>query len=142
MSQKQRTLVLLLAVFAMAPAQGLESNPDLNTLLTLTSEAESTNCLRNRAFRSTYVLNKEHVLFIGSRAAWINKLPDRCAGLRNNQTLVFDGYAKKICASDTVQGRYPQSGVSTGRCPLGPFIEIEKAKGRELQRAARKGAFD
>ena len=99
--------------------------------------AESSNCLRMRAYRSVEILDDRHLLFIGKRKMWVNELRNRCASLRPDQILMFERRGSKICETDRVSGRdrHHMPGNFYGSCLLGRFAEIDEQQALALRDA-------
>ena len=127
------TLLALVACAAAPPAENAEVRAEaIEDILTqpLADEeyAEAQRCLATHAYRNVRVLDDQHVLFEGSGdRAWVNRLRNRCVGLRPNVTLRFRLRDNRVCnldsfeAVDTFFGRWDRTSAS---CTLGDFMPV------------------
>lgn len=90
--------------------------------------AESARCLPTHAYRNVRVLDDQHVLFDGpGDRAWLNRLRNRCSGLRTNATLRFRLRDNRVCeldtfeAVDTILGGFDRVSAT---CSLGSFDPV------------------
>ncbi len=96
----------------------------------LSSEAytgDEERCLSSFAYRSIDVLDDQHVLFRGSGdKMWLNKLRQRCIGLRKDETLRFELRNNRVCDLDNFQAldSFGLGGQISGNCVLGKFTPV------------------
>ena len=114
----------------------------LETILTETlpesAYRDTTRCLWANAYRSVEVLSDRYLIFQGKRdRVWINRLRNRCRGLRNDQILVFKRYGTRLCDTDQVSGSSRGFGISAS-CMLGEFEEIDEQRANALKEAFRQ----
>lgn len=100
----------------------------LSTPLEEGEYAEAVRCLAPQAYRSVRVLDDEHVLFEGpGDRAWLNRLRNRCVGLRPHATLRFRMRDSRLCELDTFEAVDTMlRGVDrvSATCSLGSFIPV------------------
>jgi hypothetical protein len=126
--------VMALAGCAAAPAEEqAEARVEaIDDILTQPLEdedyAESVRCLPTHAYRNVRVLDDQHVLFDGpGDRAWLNRLRNRCSGLRTNATLRFRLRDNRVCeldtfeAVDTIFGAFDRVSAT---CSLGSFTPV------------------
>lgn len=88
---------------------------------------EGERCLSTYAYRSVDVLDDQHVLFKGSGdKMWLNKLRQRCLGLRPDETLRFEIRNNRVCDLDSFQSvhTFLYSAQTSGNCTLGKFTPV------------------
>jgi len=99
---------------------------------------EMSRCLWTTNYRTVEVLNDRYLIFRGSKQrVWINRLRNRCHGLRKNQILIFERSGMRLCSTDTVSSSSFGFGI-TARCMLGEFEEIDELRADALEEALRK----
>jgi hypothetical protein len=90
--------------------------------------AESVRCLATHAYRNVRVLDDQHVLFDGpGERAWLNRLRNRCPGLRSNATLRFRLRENRVCELDTFEAVDTMLGGLdrvSATCSLGSFSPV------------------
>lgn len=89
--------------------------------------AAEERCLSTYRYRNVEVIDDEHVLFRGSGdKMWLNKLRNRCLGLRRNDTLSFELRDNRVCDLDTFDAVDLTGFVSraSGTCTLGTFTVV------------------
>ena len=104
---------------------------------------EGVRCLPVYSYNSVEVLDNRHVLFKGSGGKlWLNRLRNRCPGLRRNDTLKFDVRATQLCNLDTFES-IQLSGIGPTRtsatCSLGEFVPITKEQLEGIKAALQNG---
>ncbi len=142
----------LLAWFVLATAAAAASEPSatdkqtkaerIEAILTETlPESEyrdTTRCLWANAYRSVEVLSDRYLIFQGNHdRVWINRLRNRCHGLRKDQTLIIERFGMRLCSTDQVSGSSRGFGI-TSRCMLGEFEEIDEQRANALKEAFRQ----
>ncbi len=142
----------LLAWFVLATAAVADSEPSatdkqtkaerIEAILTETlPESEyrdTTRCLWANAYRSVEVLSDRYLIFQGKHdRVWINRLRNRCHGLRKDQILVFKRFGMRLCDTDQVSGSSRGFGI-TASCMLGEFEEIDEQRADALKEAFRQ----
>ena len=136
-------LAVAVAVAAEPPATDKQSKAErLETILTETlPESEyrdTTRCLWANAYRSIEVLSDRYLIFQGNHdRVWINRLRNRCHGLRKDQTLIIERFGMRLCSTDQVSGSSRGFGI-TSRCMLGEFEEIDEQRANALKEAFRQ----
>ena len=66
--------------------------------------AEQVRCLATYTYNSVEILDSRHVVFKGPGGRyWLNRLRNRCLGLRRNDTLKFELRTSQICDLDTFE---------------------------------------
>ena len=99
---------------------------------------EMSRCLWANNYRSVEVLNDRYLIFRGNKdRVWINRLRNRCHGLRKNQILVFERTGMRLCSTDTVSTHSYGFGISA-RCMLGEFEKIDELRADALEEALRQ----
>ena len=112
---------------------------DVETILTETSPASAygdlTNCIRSASYRKIEVLDDRHLLFIGRRAVWLNRLRQRCR-LHGDVIFVIEPSSSRLCDLDRVTG-HDRFGISSwrGTCILGEFQKIDPQQAAALKEA-------
>lgn len=88
---------------------------------------DATRCLGRVRSYQTVILDDEHLLFKSStgRRAWLNRMTNKCVGLRPSMVLVFRSTGSRRCALDSVHGVESGGfGIQSARCMLGKFEPI------------------
>jgi hypothetical protein len=89
---------------------------------------EAVRCLTPQAYRNVRVLDDQHVLFEGpGDRAWLNRLRNRCIGLRPHATLRFRMRDSRICDLDTFEAvDTMMRGMDrvSATCSLGRFMPV------------------
>ncbi len=105
--------------------------------------AEEVRCLSTHSYRSVEVLDPEHVLFEGTGdRVWVNKLRNRCVGLRRNDTLRFELRDNRVCNLDSFEAVDSFLWFwerTSGTCTLGNFIPVTPEQVAALKAALRDG---
>jgi hypothetical protein len=106
--------------------------------------ARHERCLFPRTYRSVEILDKRHLLFVGTRDdLWLNQLRVDCIGLRKDSMLVFEVREQSLCDMDSFRSA-PRNGGMTGEfgahCTLGHFEPITPAQADFLRDAFSKRA--
>lgn len=88
--------------------------------------AEEQRCLSSYAYRNVDVIDEEHVVFRGNGdKLWINKLRQRCIGLRDNDILSFEMRGPRVCDLDTFEAISPSLySIPGAKCSLGKFQPV------------------
>jgi hypothetical protein len=87
------------------------------------------SCLRTANIYSSYVLDDQTMLFETEHGVvYINRLPDRCHGLKVSDGYSYNPTAGEICKLDFIRVLESSYGATIS-CGLGDFIEL---KGIEL----------
>ncbi len=92
------------------------------------SDAKSVRCLSTTIYDNIDVIDDRRLLFRGSaKKAWVNNLRNRCPGLREDDTLLFEVRNTQACSMDRVSpidasfNFWTRTGPS---CTLGEFQEV------------------
>lgn len=122
---------------AAAQLQYILDNP-----LKESAYTDSDRCLFGRTYRSVEILDRRHLLFVGSRDdRWLNQLRMDCVGLRSDSVLIFDMRDHGLCDLDGVRG-VPRNasfgGDFVAHCTLGKFERITPAQADQLRMALSK----
>ncbi|MFN3231483.1 MAG: hypothetical protein ACE363_04910 [Alphaproteobacteria bacterium] len=82
---------------------------------------EIENCIRSNRIKETKILDNETILFRTVGNTWyLNKLPQRCGGLRIENSFAYStGGTTLLCSVDTIRTRFAP-------CGLGHFERIER----------------
>ena len=88
--------------------------------------AQSRRCLANSRYRRIDVITDQALAFVGrGDTVWLNILPHRCHGLRQNMVLAVEQTGMRVCSRDRIRGLARASTqVVTGACALGPFQSL------------------
>lgn len=111
----------------------------LNTPLSAAEYQAAERCLSSHDFRSVEVLDDRHVLFEGRGGrVWLNRLKNRCIGLRRDDTLRFSRHSGRLCALDSFEAvdefasRWSRT---SGICSLGEFHPVTREQVEALETA-------
>lgn len=90
--------------------------------------AQSRRCLANARYRRIDIITDEALAFIGrGDTVWLNMLPHRCHGLRQDMVLAVEQSSMRVCARDRIRGLARVSAqVATSACALGPFQPLPR----------------
>jgi len=90
--------------------------------------AEQIRCLATYTYNSVEVLDNRHVVFKGTGGRlWLNRLRNRCLGLRRYDTLKFELRSSQVCDLDTFESISTSLGGPTrisATCSLGTFTPM------------------
>lgn len=103
--------------------------------------AAEERCLSTYTYRNVEVIDDEHVLFHGSGdKIWLNKLRNRCLGLRRNDTLSFELRDNRVCDLDTFEAVDLTGFVSrsSGTCTLGTFTAVTPEQVESIKAAVEE----
>jgi hypothetical protein len=104
---------------------------------------EAVRCLSPHAYRNVRVLDDQHVLFEGSgERAWLNRLRNRCIGLRPNATLRFRMRDSRLCELDTFEAVDTMlRGMDrvSATCSLGRFTPVTPEQVEAIRGAVDEG---
>jgi hypothetical protein len=102
--------------------------------------AEEERCLSSRAYNHVDVLDDQHVLFKGSGdKLWLNKLRNRCVGLRSHDILRFKMRDNRVCDLDTFEGVSSfMWNTSSGICSLGKFTPVTSEQVEAIELAVKE----
>lgn len=83
-------------------------------------------CLSTHVYDQVDILDDQHVVFRGrGDKLWLNKLRNRCIGLKRNDVLQFRVRDSRICDLDTFEGVDSLLwGIRSGTCTLGTFRPV------------------
>ena len=87
------------------------------------------NCISRSAIRRTEVIDDYSIVFYMShQKIYLNRLPNRCSGLRSARTFSYRATGSQLCNVDTIKvvrsmGGRPDTGPS---CGLGKFRPVTK----------------
>jgi len=87
------------------------------------------NCISRSAIRRTEVIDDRTIVFYMShQKIYLNRLPNRCSGLRSARTFSYRATGSQLCNVDTIKvvrsmGGRPNTGPS---CGLGKFRPVTK----------------
>ena len=87
------------------------------------------NCISRSAIRRTEVIDDRTIVFYMShQKIYLNRLPNRCSGLRSARTFSYRATGSQLCNVDTIKvvrsmGGRPDTGPS---CGLGKFRPVTK----------------
>ena len=91
---------------------------------------EGIRCLPVYSYNSVDILDNRHVVFEGTGGKlWLNRLRNRCTGLRRNDTLKFDVRTSQLCSLDTFEAislNVVGPTRTSATCSLGEFMPISK----------------
>ncbi|MCZ6619773.1 MAG: DUF6491 family protein [Gammaproteobacteria bacterium] len=112
----------------------------LNETLPESEYRDTTRCLPTSHYRKIEILSDRYLIFRGrGERVWINRLRNRCHGLRKNQILVFKRFGMNLCGTDQVTGRDRGFGIGgSATCMLGEFEEINERRADALKEAFRQ----
>jgi len=129
-SRVSRTAIpgVLLAVIAMAGDDSSNGSQEESG-----SESDEyfqlENCISRSAIRRTEVIDDRTIVFYMShQKIYLNRLPNRCSGLRSARTFSYRATGSQLCNVDTIKvvrsmGGRPNTGPS---CGLGKFRPVTK----------------
>jgi len=102
--------------------------------------AEEERCLSRHYYDHVDVLDDQHVLFKGSGdKLWLNKLRNRCVGLRSNDILQFRMRDNRVCDLDTFEAVSSfMWGVRSGTCSLGKFSPVTPEQVEAIEVAVKE----
>jgi len=104
----------------------------------------SDRCLFQRTYRSIEILDRRHLLFVGSRDdLWLNQLRVDCIGLQRDSVLVFEMRQGSLCDLDNFRGvarNAPGGEFGNAHCTLGHFERITPQQAGQLRIALAKHA--
>ena len=137
--------VLTIAVVAGAEPSAADKQTKAERLEAILTETlpesdyrEMTRCLSTHAYRNVEILSDRYLLFKGTHdRVWVNRLRQRCSGLRRNVVLQFRLSGSNICANDLVSVWNPLFRSIGASCALGQFEEIDEQRAVALQKAFR-----
>lgn len=90
--------------------------------------AKEVRCLATYTYNSVEVLDSRHVVFKGTGGRfWLNRLRNRCLGLRRYDTLKFELRGSQICDLDSFESISISLGAPTrtsAMCSLGTFTPM------------------
>ena len=97
-------------------------------------------CLSTRYYDHVDVLDDQHVLFKGSGdKLWLNKLRNRCVGLRRNDVLQFRMRDSRVCDLDTFEAVSSfMWGIRSGTCSLGTFTPVTPEQVEAIEVAVKE----
>ncbi len=144
----------LLIVLLLAGCAGEATKPDyeaqeesidqiLSQPLAEEDYAEQTRCLATYLYDSIEILDNRHVVFKGSGGKlWLNRLRNRCIGLRRNDTLKFRLHTSQLCDLDSFQA-ISLSAVggalqTSATCSLGTFTTMTQEQLDAVKAALEK----
>ncbi len=148
-------LRLLLLAFLLAGCASEASKPDyeaqeesidqiLSEPLGEAEYTEGVRCLPVYSYNSVDILDNRHVVFKGTGGRlWLNRLRNRCTGLRRNDTLKFDVRASQLCSLDTFEAislNVVGPTRTSATCSLGEFMPITKEQLDGIKAALEGGA--
>ncbi len=97
---------------------------------------EADNCVYAREVEQFEILDNETLLLYGKLdKIWLNRLGNRCAGLRDNMAVYLERYGSQICANDRFSARRHGDSGPAARCRLGAFEPISKEQIPALKQA-------
>lgn len=145
-----RLIVLVTAGYFLsgctsAPS-ALEEDRSVEQLLSELPDRESwgasERCLRTWEYRRVEILDNKHLLFYGAHGkVWLNRLRQRCVGLRPSATLRFDLHSGQVCNLDSVTAIEPRLWFwdrVSGTCSLGSFEPLPLAQAELLKDQMRR----
>ena len=99
------------------------------------------NCIRRAAIRNTDIVDDRTIIFyMNQQKIYVNRLPNRCSGLRNARTFAYRTTGSELCNVDTIKvvrsmGRRPDVGPSCGLGMFRPVTkeEVEMIKNKEAE---------
>jgi hypothetical protein len=90
-------------------------------------DAETRRCLPRSQIRRIETVDDRTLIFhMRDRSQYVNHLPYRCAGLKNN-SFIHETSLNAYCDLDIISVVDMRIGMRLGSCPLGPFEKIEPA---------------
>ena len=116
------------AVFAAGCAQqeAPAERPVVAPAAKVTGPAES--CISLAQLRDSRIRDDWTIDFMrDGKRAWRNTLPNRCPGLRSNDSFAYETSLSQLCSTDIIYvltqiGGRPQRGAA---CGLGQFVPVE-----------------
>lgn len=120
--------LLLVLPFAFAAAQDLDDD-------------NAERCIRLNQLDNTEIIDDRNILFyMRGDQAYLNTLPNRCPGLREERTFMYRTTLSQLCDLDVITVLYNQGfGFTPGAsCGLGRFYPITKAEADALKEGERK----
>ena len=109
------------------------------------SEYSATDrCLFPRTYQSVEILDRRHLLFVGSRdgSLWLNQLRMDCIGLRRDSVLIFEMHQDSLCDLDNFRGMARDATMSNAfgfaHCTLGNFERVTPWQAGQLRMALAK----
>ncbi len=104
--------------------------------------AEQVRCLATYTYNSVEILDSRHVVFKGPGGRyWLNRLRNRCLGLRRNDTLKFALRTSQICDLDTFEAISIAVGSPTrtsATCSLGTFTPMTEDQLKAVKAALER----
>jgi hypothetical protein len=104
---------------------------------------EAVRCLSPHSYRNVRVLDDRHVLFEGpGERVWLNRLRNRCIGLRPNATLRFRMRDTRVCELDTfeaVDSFLRGMDRVSATCSLGRFMPVTPEQVEAIRGAVDEG---
>jgi len=109
--------------------------------------SDSDRCLFPRTYQSIEILDRRHLLFVGTRdgTLWLNQLRMDCIGLRRDSVLIFEAHQESLCDLDSFRSVARNATMSNdfgyAHCTLGHFERITPQQAGQLRIAlAKRGA--
>ncbi len=108
----------------------------LSPLAALAETGEADDCVYAREVKQFEILDNETLLLYGKLdKIWLNRLGNRCAGLRDNMAVYLERRGSQICANDRFSARRHGDIGPAARCRLGAFEPITKEQIPALKQA-------
>lgn len=141
----------LAGALALALLAGCAGNPARNEQLdsvlaqfdTDTEYAATERCLPTYRYDSVEVLDEQHLLFKSRQGDtyWLNRLRQRCPGMRPNDTLSFELRDNRVCSLDmvsVVDRTFFMWQTIGPTCGLGEFHELTEPQAQLIREAMRR----
>jgi len=107
------------------------------------ADSEALNCVRLSNIDRTYILDRQNILFYmrGDRI-YLNTLPNKCPGLRRNETFSYRTSLNQLCNVDiiTVLRNFGGSFSRGASCGLGKFRPVTEEQVAELRERRKSDA--
>ena len=115
---------------AVAAAMGFGAMP------ALAEQEGADDCVYARDVKQFEILDDETLLLYGKLdRIWLNRLGNRCAGLRDNMAVYLERHGSQICENDRFSARRHGDMGPAARCRLGAFEPITKEQIPALKQA-------
>ena len=87
------------------------------------------DCIDRDAVMSPDIVDNRTILYRQSlKRIWRNDLPEACANLRPNVTLIVEAYGNQLCRDDRFRAREPESVIPGPICRFGRFTPYDRVK--------------
>ena len=108
------------AASILSSSSAADAKRDITYLDKFTMSGEVENCINTRRIKESLILDDSTIVFhMRGDSSYVNRLDQRCGGLRMKDSFSFSNGINRLCNTDTVWGQNKP-------CLLGMFERIEK----------------